>query len=120
MLQGQTHFVDNELHYCHTSCDLLNAGTAESYFTNITQWVSHHPFDVVTVLIGNADLRTVNDFVTPLESSGLSTYAYIPPKVPMNVTDWPTLSSMVLSQKRVVIFMDYNANQSAVPFVSNP
>ena len=117
MLQGQTHFFDNTIYYCHTSCNLLNAGSAESYFTNITRWVQKHPFDVVTILIGNADFRAVTDYVAPLEASGLSNYAYVPPKVPMNITDWPTLSSIILTGKRVVIFMDYNANQTAVPYI---
>ena len=117
MLQGQTHFYDNTIYYCHTSCDLLNAGSAETYFTNITRWIQGHPFDVVTLLIGNADFRAVTDYIAPLADSGLSKYAYVPPKVPMNITDWPTLSSMILTGKRVVIFMDYNANQTAVPYI---
>lgn len=117
MLQGQTHFVDNIIYYCHSSCDVLNAGSAEEYFTNITRWVELHPYDIVTLLIGNADFGPVTDYVAPLESSGLSKYAYIPPKVPMNVTDWPTLSEMIWYQKRVVIFMDYNANQNEVPYI---
>lgn len=117
MLQGQTHFVNDTIYYCHSSCDLLNVGTAESYFTNITNWVREHPFDVVTLLIGNSDLRNVTNYVAPLQQSGLSAYAYRPPKVPMALDDWPTLSSMILSQKRVVIFMDYNANQTEVPWI---
>ena len=117
MLQGQTHFFNNTIYYCHTSCDLLNAGSAESYFTNITRWVQRHPFDVVTLLIGNADFRAVTDYIAPLEASGLSNYAYVPPKVPMNITDWPTLGSIILTGKRVVIYMDYNANQTAVPYI---
>ena len=117
MLQGQTHFVDNTIYYCHSSCDLLNAGSALSYFTNITNWVREHPFDVVTLLIGNSDFRNVTDYVTPLQQSGLSTYAYTPPKIPMAIDDWPTLSSMILTRKRIVIFMDYNANQTEVPWI---
>ncbi|KAL8953731.1 MAG: hypothetical protein Q9222_000413 [Ikaeria aurantiellina] len=117
MLQGQTHLVGGTVYFCHTSCDLLNVGTAESYFANITSWVRRHPYDVVTVLIGNGDLVNVNNYVAPLQSSGLARYAYIPPKVPMGIDDWPTLSEMILKQKRVVIFMDYNANQTAVPYV---
>ena len=117
MLQGQTHFVDNAIYYCHTSCDILNAGSAESYFANITRWIDAHDFDVVTLLIGNADFRPVTDFIAPLESSGLSRYAYIPPKVPMNGTEWPELQDMILAAKRVVIFMDYNADQNEVPYI---
>ncbi|KAL8739011.1 MAG: hypothetical protein Q9181_000293 [Wetmoreana brouardii] len=117
MLQGQTHFVNGIMYYCHTSCDLLNAGTAESYYADIASWVRSHPYDVVTVLIGNGDLVNVNNYVAPLQSSGLAKYAYVPPKVPMSLDDWPTLSEMILMQKRVVMFMDYNANQTAVPYV---
>ena len=117
MLQGQTHSVDNTIYYCHTSCDILNAGSAESYFANITRWIEVHDFDVVTLLIGNADFRPVTDFIAPLQSSGLSRYAYIPPKVPMNGTEWPELQDMILTAKRVVIFMDYNADQNEVPYI---
>ncbi|KAL8648827.1 MAG: hypothetical protein Q9210_004764 [Variospora velana] len=52
-----------------------------------------------------------------MQSSGLARYAYIPSEVPMGIDDWPTLSEMILTQKRVVIFMDYNANQTAVPYI---
>ncbi|KAL8759850.1 MAG: hypothetical protein Q9184_003503 [Pyrenodesmia sp. 2 TL-2023] len=117
MLQGQTHLVNGTLYYCHTSCDLLNSGTAENYFTNVARWVRRHPYDVVTLLIGNADLVDVTDYTAPLQSSGLTRFAYIPPEIPMAIDDWPTLSEMILMQKRVVIFMDYNANQTAVPYV---
>ncbi|KAL9601303.1 MAG: hypothetical protein Q9219_002598 [cf. Caloplaca sp. 3 TL-2023] len=117
MLQGQTHSVNGTIYYCHTSCDLLNAGTAENYFANIVGWVKKHPYDVVTLLIGNGDLVKVDDYVAPLQSSGLANYAYIPAKVPMGTDDWPTLSELILRQKRVVIFMDYNANQTSVPYV---
>lgn len=119
MLQGQTHLVDNTLYYCHTSCDLLNAGTAQSYFANITSWVKAHPYDVVTVLIGNGDYIGVGNFTSPLESSGLAAYAYTPPKIPMSLSDWPTLSEMILTNKRVVIFLDYDANQSLVPYIQD-
>jgi len=117
MLQGQTHFVNDTIYYCHTSCNLLNAGSAESYFTNITNWIRAHPFDVVTLLIGNSDFRKVTDYVAPLQTSGLANFAYHPPKVPMGISDWPMLSSMILRQQRVVIFMDYNANQTKVPWI---
>lgn len=119
MLQGQTHYnsTTNTISYCHSSCDLLNAGTAQEYFTNITSWVQAHPFDVVTILIGNSDFIGVGNYTAPLEASGLAKYAYIPPQVPMNISSWPTLGSMILMRKQVVIFMDYNANQTQVPYI---
>ena len=119
MLQGQTHYnsTTNTISYCHTSCDLLNGGTAQEYFANITSWVQAHPYDIITLLIGNSDFIGVGNYTVPLEASGLSQYAYIPPQVPMNISSWPTLSSMILMRKRVVIFMDYNANQTEVPYI---
>ena len=113
----QTHLVNNTLYLCHTTCDLLNAGTAESYFSKVTSWVKAHPYDVITVLIGNGDYIRVGNFTSPLESSGLTTYAYNPPKIPMGLDDWPTLSEMILTGKRVVIFLDYDANQTQVPYI---
>ena len=119
MLQGQTHFVNNTVFYCHTSCNLLNAGTAESYFANITKWLNENENrrNVVTLLIGNSDFRPVTDYVMPLEASGLSELAYKPTKIPMALSDWPTLSDMIILNNRVVIFMDYNANQTEVPYI---
>ncbi|KAL8822051.1 MAG: hypothetical protein Q9223_000043 [Gallowayella weberi] len=35
----------------------------------------------------------------------------------MAIDDWPTLSEMILMQKRVVIFMDYKADQEVVPYI---
>lgn len=119
MLQGQTHRVNNTMYYCHTSCDLLNAGTVEEYLRNVTTWVEAHPFDVVTVLIGNGDYENtyIDSFIAPIQNSGIVPYLYVPPKIPMALDDWPTLSTFILTQKRVVLFMDYNANQTAFPYV---
>lgn len=117
MLQGQTHFVNDTIYYCHTSCDLLNAGTAESYFSDVTAWLKQHRTDVVTILIGNSDLKPVTEYVSPLQNAGLADLAYRPPKIPMAKSDWPTLEDMILLNTRVVIFMDYLANQTEVPWI---
>ena len=119
MLQGQTHLENGTMWFCHTSCSLLNAGTVESYLAEVTQWLSAHPYEVVTILLGNSDYTTVqvNSYVSPLENSGITRYAFIPPKIPMTLGDWPTLGELILTNKRAIIFMDYNANQTAVPYI---
>lgn len=117
MIQGETHLVNNTIYNCHTSCDLLNAGTWQSEMETVAEWVRDHPYDVVTILIVNSDYVDVGNYTAPLQASGLGPYLYEPPKVPMHLDDWPTLSEMILSQKRVVVFMDYNANQTAVPYI---
>ncbi|KAF2086122.1 PLC-like phosphodiesterase, partial [Saccharata proteae CBS 121410] len=119
MLQAQAHFnsTTNNFYLCHTSCSILNAGTLEDYLTTVAAWVQDHPYDVITILVGNADYVDVGNFTTPIENSGLKPYLYEPPKIPMGLDDWPTLSEMILTAKRVVFFLDYQANQTAVPYV---
>ncbi|TLD22622.1 PLC-like phosphodiesterase [Venturia nashicola] len=117
MLQAQTHYENNTFWYCHTSCNLLNVGTIESSFKTIASWLAANPYDVLTILLGNSDQVDVNLYRSPFENSGLARYAYTPPQIPMAVDDWPTLGQMILSQQRLVVFMDYKANQTAVPWI---
>ncbi|KAL4888454.1 PLC-like phosphodiesterase [Aspergillus ambiguus] len=117
MLQFQTHYTNDTIYLCHTSCDLLNAGPLEDYLTEVTKWLRTHPYDVVTILIGNYDYVAPGNFSSIIESSGLIDYVYTPPKVPMGLDDWPALSSMIMTGKRAVVFMDYQANQTAYPWL---
>ncbi|OJD35077.1 tat pathway signal sequence [Diplodia corticola] len=118
MLQAQAHYNGTgKFNLCHTSCDILNAGTLVDYLKEVASWVQQHPYDIVTILIGNADYATATNFTTPIEDSGLKAYAYEPPVIPMGVEDWPTYTEMILTSKRVVFFLDYQANQTAVPYL---
>jgi len=56
-------------------------------------------------------------YVPYIEQSGILRYVYTPPYVPMNLTSWPTLTEMILSGQRVVMFMDYMANQTEYPWL---
>jgi hypothetical protein len=105
------------MYSCHTSCDLLNAGTYQSELEIVAHWLRDNPYDVVTVLIVNSDLTTVENFVPAIQNSGLADYLYTPKYIPQHKDQWPTLGEMILSGKRVVVFMDYNANQTAVPYI---
>lgn len=117
LLQGQVHFQNSTPHFCHSSCDILDAGPITTYLTTVREWVDKHPYDVVTILIGNGGYDAVELFVPFIEETGLVEYAYLPPKIPMGIDDWPTLASMILTGKRVVFFMDYEANQGSVPWM---
>ncbi|RMY06495.1 hypothetical protein D0868_05837 [Hortaea werneckii] len=120
MIQGETQLVNGTMYACHTSCDLLNAGTYASVLRQVTNWVEAHPYDVVTILVGNSDYNngvTAKDYVQPFQESGLMPYLYEPEYVPQRRNQWPTLGEMILSGKRVVAFIDYNANQTAVPWL---
>lgn len=127
LLQAQIQFINGtpstgEPHFCHTSCDVLDAGPITEYLGKVYDWVSTHPYDVVTILLGNGRLAnntytSSTTYAPYIEQTGLVQYAYIPPKIPMALDDWPTLASMILRGKRVVIFMDYQANQTAIPWI---
>ena len=117
MLQGQTHVLNDTLHFCHTSCALLDAGPVEAYFSDVSAWLEDHPNEVVTILIVNGDSFPVADFVGPIQNSGLGRYVYTPPKIPMVLNDWPTLGVLIDDNTRVVIFMDYGADQTEVPYI---
>ncbi|KAJ5587827.1 uncharacterized protein N7459_003592 [Penicillium hispanicum] len=117
MLQFQVHNQNGTMTLCHSSCQILNVGTLEAYLAEVTQWVAKNHYEVVTILMGNSDYVAPGNFTGPVEQSGLLPYVYRPPKIPMGLEDWPTLSEMILSNKRVVFFMDYQANQTAVPWL---
>lgn len=102
---------------CHTSCEMLNAGTLEAYLTQVNAWMRKHPYDVVTILMGNFDLVSPGNFTDPIEKSGLQSLIYTPPQIPMGLNDWPMLSEMILTGKRAVFFLDYGTDQIAYPWL---
>jgi len=116
-VQGETHYVNDTVYNCHTSCSLLNAGTWQSELETVVTWLESNPYEVLTILIVNSDYVSVNDYVPAVQNSGISRYLYEPAYVPQRRDQWPTLGEMILSGKRVVMFMDYNANQTAVPYI---
>ncbi|KAI3325992.1 PLC-like phosphodiesterase [Xylariaceae sp. AK1471] len=118
-LQAQIQWPSNgtEPHFCHTSCDVLDAGPITKWLTMVKDWVASHPFDVVTILLGNGNYSVPSLYVPYIEQTGILRYVYTPPYVPMNVSSWPTLTEMILSGQRVVMFMDYMANQTEYPWL---
>ncbi|KAI1211699.1 PLC-like phosphodiesterase [Annulohypoxylon truncatum] len=107
----------NEPHFCHTSCDILDAGPITDWLGQVKTWVAAHPYDVVTILLGNGNYSVPSLYVPYIEQTGILRYIYTPPVAPMTLDDWPTLSEMVLRGQRVVMFMDYMANQTEYPWL---
>ncbi|GAP92851.1 putative tat pathway signal sequence [Rosellinia necatrix] len=118
-LQAQIQWPGNatEPHFCHTSCEILDAGPITDWLTTVKDWVAQHPFDVVTILLGNGNYSAPSLYVPYIEKSGIRRYVYTPPYVPMNLTSWPTLAEMILSGERVVMFLDYEADQKEYPWL---
>lgn len=118
-LQGQIQWPDggDVPHFCHTSCDLLDAGPITNWLTQVREWVEQHPYDVVTILLGNGNYSTPDLYEPFIEKTGILRYAYKAPYLPMTRDDWPTLENMIIRGKRVVMFMDYEARQEEYPWL---
>ncbi|KAI0399799.1 PLC-like phosphodiesterase [Xylaria palmicola] len=115
-LTTQTHDEDGAIQMCHTSCDLLDAGPLQDYLGTVKTWVDGHPNDVVTLLITNEDAIDINKFADAFKATGLDSYTFTPSGT-LGLDDWPTLGDMISSKKRVVVFMDYHADTSKVPYI---
>lgn len=118
-LQAQMHWArnDTEPHFCHTSCDILDAGPITDWLSRVRSWVDSHPYDVITVLLGNGNYSSPEMYAPYIESSGLVEFAYVPPSPPADLQDWPTLEQMLRSGKRVVMMLDYKADEVAYPWL---
>lgn len=117
LVQGETHYVNGTVMNCHTTCELLNAGTWQAELETLVTWLESNPYDVVTFLIVNSDFKNVEVYLPAIQNSGIESYLYVPDYIPQHKDQWPTLGEMILTGKRVVMFMDYNANQTAVPYI---
>ena len=117
-LQGQMHWNANDSvpHFCHTTCDIFDGGPITDWLTDVKNWVSANRFDVVTVLLENGNYSTPDMYVDHINSTGILDYVYTPPYQPMNLTTWPTLAEMIIFNTRVVLLLDYMANQTAYPW----
>ncbi|KAL5519266.1 hypothetical protein ACEPAH_949 [Sanghuangporus vaninii] len=117
MLQMQAHMQNDVIHLCHSSCVLYDGGTLQDYLTKVKTWMDANTNDVVTLLIVNSDGATPSQFDSVFQSVGLTDLSYTPTSSPMVYTDWPTLGSMIDSGKRLVTFMDADADSTQVSYI---
>lgn len=96
---------------------MLNVGTLEDYLTTVNKWMRKNPFEVVSFIIGNFDYVSPGNFTGPIYNAGFKDMIYSPPKAPMALNDWPTLSEMIVRGKRAVFFMDYQADPKVHPWL---
>lgn len=105
LLTGQIHPKGNQLHLCHSDCDLLDAGTLASWLTKIRQWMDNHPDDVVTILIVNSADASASELDAQFKQAGIDKYGYVPPNKSQALAKWPTLNQMLSNNKRMVSFI---------------
>ncbi|OAX83382.1 hypothetical protein ACJ72_02257 [Emergomyces africanus] len=119
-LQGQTHLnARGKLRMCHTSCFLENAGGLDAYLRKVKSWLDDNPDEVVTLLVTNGDRLDISRFDEAFRNSGIVPYAFVPPSSPhkLAMDEWPTLQQMIQSGKRLVVFLDYEADMERVPYI---
>jgi hypothetical protein len=117
MLQSQVHNNSGVIQLCHTSCALYNGGPLSDYLAKVKSWMDSNPNDVVTLLIVNSDNFLPSAFDAVFKSAGLDTLSYAPTSASVPASQWPTLGSMIDSGKRLVTFLDANADFTSVPYL---
>jgi len=118
MLQAQAHAKGGDLHFCHTSCTLFDGGKVVDYLKLVKTFLDQNPKEVLTLLFTNPENISLKDKWLPaFKDSGIADLAFVPPNLPVKRSDWPTLGDMIDKGKRVVVFMDANADTTQVDFI---
>ena len=102
---------------CHSDCALLDVGPLRDLFVELKTWLDDHPREVLTLLIGNSDRLSPTNFTEIAQQSKLMDVIYTPPHIPMKLNDWPTLQEMIAANSRIVVMLDYQANETSVPWL---
>ncbi|KAK0383865.1 hypothetical protein NLU13_7957 [Sarocladium strictum] len=113
----QVHIEDGEIRQCHSDCALLNVGLFSEIVVSITSWLKDHPREVVTLLVTNGDDNIlIEEFAPIFEAAGAVELAFVPGRR-LAMANWPTLGDLIKANHRLIVFMDYNADPSKVPYI---
>ncbi|KAK7739134.1 hypothetical protein SLS53_005770 [Cytospora paraplurivora] len=115
-LQSQTHNKSGTIELCHTSCLEKDAGSLAEYLAPVKTFLDANPNEVVTLLITNGDAIPVAKFAEVFSAVGLAKYAFVP-SGKLELGAWPTLQTMIDNGTRLVVWMDYHADTSSVPYI---
>ncbi|CAJ0539599.1 Ff.00g071330.m01.CDS01 [Fusarium sp. VM40] len=117
-LQAQTQDKDGDIQMCHTHCWELDEGPLEDYLQEISDWMGKNPDEVVTLLLTNIDALPIEKFDDAFNSTGLKEFVFHPEKK-LALDEWPTLQRFLDDGTRLVVFMDYNMDESKVDYIIN-
>lgn len=123
-----------QLHVCHTSCDLLDAGKLSDWLSEVNLWLAANPDDVVTVLLVNGAGASASDLAAEYEEAGISDIAYSPSSTASTsststtatasasstastASDWPTLRSLINDGTRLINFVATLSDNSGAPYL---
>ncbi|KAF5559548.1 plc-like phosphodiesterase TIM beta alpha-barrel domain-containing protein [Fusarium napiforme] len=115
-LQAQTQDKNGDIQMCHTHCWQLNAGPLHNYLAEISGWIGKNPYEFVTILLTNVDALPIEKFDEAFSSAGLKDIVFRPKKR-LSRDEWPTLQELLDDGTRVIVFMDYNMDESKVDYI---
>lgn len=110
-LQAQSHLDGSTVELCHTTCAEEDGGSLQTWLETIVTFLEANPNEVITLLITNGDGLPGSDFAAAFEAAGADTYAYSPGTT-LALADWPTLGELIDDGSRLVVFMDYPADDT--------
>lgn len=81
-------------------------------------WLDANPNEVLTILPTNPEHLNATTWSKGFKKAGLDSLAFVPALSDSIVgsSNWPTLGQLI-DDKRLIIFMDYNANTTEVPYL---
>ncbi|KAF9280247.1 hypothetical protein BGZ88_012301 [Linnemannia elongata] len=103
----------NDIELCHSYCTLLDAGPLSKVLGQFKTFMDQNPNEVISIFWENAANLTPARFQTVYQAAGMTPYLYTQTA---GSTTWPTLASMISSNKRLLNFVDSGADAS-VPWL---
>lgn len=97
---------------CHTHCVILDAGLASLTLDNISNWLEANPKEVITIMWNNLYNLNATQLADVYNASSIMPMVY----THNHSNPWPTLQEMIDSGKRVVNFVDTQADHEQVPW----
>lgn len=119
LLSAQVHSQDGQWRLCHSSCDLLDAGTLSDWLGEVKGFLDGNPDEVVTLLLVNSDGATAADLRGEYAAAGVEGYAYQPQGGAQGGGDWPTLGEMIGSGERLVSFVASLEDNTGAAYLLN-
>ncbi|KAF8525269.1 PLC-like phosphodiesterase [Hysterangium stoloniferum] len=96
---------------------LAQERTFAAYLKTVKTWVDTHPSEVLTILIVNSDKLPPMQWQAVYQSAGMDTVSLSPTSASLTKDAWPTLGETIDSGKRVVTYLDTQADFTQLPYI---
>lgn len=123
LLQAQGHrdpHGGEKIRLCHFNCALMDGGSLDEFLAVVKEFLEREKNEVITLLFVNTGVP-LRLWAKAFFEAGLDIASYVPPPNKrhgnMRISDWPTISSMATTNKRLVTFLSSGADEQAVPFL---